>query len=700
MQNRFASLLVASLLSSAACVGGGGAPDTGGGGTAGGSGGGSAGGHAGGSGGGAGGGSAGSDGGTGNQDGGTSDGGMATTTIAAARAGNVTTPITVNAVVMALHGVPGDYSQWYVQDPAGGPNSGVSVYCDPVKPACPTIRAPPLNTLVQLTGTLSTYKSLVEFIPTAQVIVQASTTPPPPKDIAVTELAESGMSAYRGVYVRLGTNLTVDALTPNALLNTSCTKVIATDGGTNYGETADGGIYSCAALCSPPAYSGFQVNDGAGHELYIENFFYYSEHLQNSPECFAQAGAKPVSIGQVFTAMSGVLDWDAYAQAQVLYPTSDADYATAGSGGGSGGGAAGGSGGGSAGGSGGGTAGGSGGGTAGGSGGGTAGGSGGGTAGGSGGGTAGGSGGGTAGGSGGGTAGGSGGGTAGGSGGGTAGGSGGGTAGGSGGGTAGGSGGGTAGGSGGGTAGGSGGGTAGGSGGGTAGGSGGGTAGGSGGGSAGGSGGGSGGGAAGGSGGGSAGGSGGGSAGGSGGGTAGGSGGGSGGGTAGGSGGGSAGGSGGGSGSTGLVNGDFESGLTGWTTTNTVTASTVFQSGAASAQVGSTTDNKVLSSLAQTFTVPSSGGTLSFWYQGVCNNTVKYAWATATLADVTAGTSATLLPNTCTKTGAWVQVTSAALTAGHSMTITLSSEGEVYQSQYNYTLFDNVQIVSASRTRR
>ena len=147
------------------------------------------------------------------------------------------------------------------------------------------------------------------------------------------------------------------------------------------------------------------------------------------------------------------------------------------------------------------------------------------------------------------------------------------------------------------------------------------------------------------------------------------------------------------------MNGDFESGLTGWTTIGTVTTSTVFQSGAASAQAGSTTEPK-LSTVAQTFIVPSSGGTLSFWYQGFCNDIVKHASATATLADVTDGTSATLLPNTCSKTGAWVQVTSAALTAGHSMTLTLSNQGEVYQTKYNYTLFDNVKIVSSSRTRR
>jgi Calcineurin-like phosphoesterase len=138
-----------------------------------------------------------------------------------------------------------------------------------------------------------------------------------------------------------------------------------------------------------------------------------------------------------------------------------------------------------------------------------------------------------------------------------------------------------------------------------------------------------------------------------------------------------------------LVNGGFESGLTGWTATGTVTASTKAHTGGGAAQVGAASGGAT-STLAQSFTVPAGGGTLSFWYQGFCNDTVKYAHASATLKDTTAGTTAALLANTCTKTGAWAQVTSAALTAGHVLTFTVSNLSESYQTDYNYTLVDDV----------
>ena len=155
---------------------------------------------------------------------------------------------------------------------------------------------------------------------------------------------------------------------------------------------------------------------------------------------------------------------------------------------------------------------------------------------------------------------------------------------------------------------------------------------------------------------------------------------------------GAAGGSGGGTGScAAIVNGDFESGLSGWTATGTTSSSAVAQSGNSAAQVGSQTVAGA-SAISQTFTVPAGATGLSFWYQGVCNDTVQYSYATATLLDNTSGATTTLLPKTCAKTGQWVQVTSGALAAGDSVTLTLANQGEVYQSDYGYTLYDNVQL--------
>ena len=157
------------------------------------------------------------------------------------------------------------------------------------------------------------------------------------------------------------------------------------------------------------------------------------------------------------------------------------------------------------------------------------------------------------------------------------------------------------------------------------------------------------------------------------------------------------GGGGGGGGGNVIVNGGFESALTGWTAAGTAANSAIAHGGSSAAQLGSTT-SKLASSLSQTFTVPAGGGPLSFWYQGFCNDTVRYASASATLKDNTAGTTATLLPATCTKTGKWVQVTSGALTAGHSLTLTLANKGDVYKTFYNYTLFDDVQLAGGAAT--
>jgi hypothetical protein len=151
---------------------------------------------------------------------------------------------------------------------------------------------------------------------------------------------------------------------------------------------------------------------------------------------------------------------------------------------------------------------------------------------------------------------------------------------------------------------------------------------------------------------------------------------------------------GGGGGGNAIVNGDFEQGLAAWTSVGSTSTSTTVHGGSTAAKVGSVT-SQTLDSISQTFTAPS-GASLSFWFQGVCTNTVQYAWAGATLADNTSGTSKTLLPNTCTKTGKWVQVNAGALPAGHSLTLTLSSKSEVYKTSSNYTLFDDVVVTGGS----
>ncbi|GAA1957009.1 hypothetical protein GCM10009838_11200 [Catenulispora subtropica] len=104
--------------------------------------------------------------------------------------------------------------------------------------------------------------------------------------------------------------------------------------------------------------------------------------------------------------------------------------------------------------------------------------------------------------------------------------------------------------------------------------------------------------------------------------------------------------------------------------------------------VGSTSPTNGDSSIAQTFTA-GGGGTLSFWYNLTCPDTLTYDWATATLTDNTAGTTATVLAKTCVSSSGWTQVSSS-LTAGHSYTLTLTSHDDNYSSDPTYTLYDDV----------
>ncbi len=142
----------------------------------------------------------------------------------------------------------------------------------------------------------------------------------------------------------------------------------------------------------------------------------------------------------------------------------------------------------------------------------------------------------------------------------------------------------------------------------------------------------------------------------------------------------------------GIVNGDFETGnLNGWISTGTTAVSTTAHSGSSSAQVGGTAATNGDSSISQTFTAPSTASTLSFWYQVHCPDVVTNDWATATLKDNTAGTSATILANTCNNNTTWTQV-SASVTAGDSYTLSLISHDDNNTSDPTYTLFDDVKV--------
>ena len=138
----------------------------------------------------------------------------------------------------------------------------------------------------------------------------------------------------------------------------------------------------------------------------------------------------------------------------------------------------------------------------------------------------------------------------------------------------------------------------------------------------------------------------------------------------------------------GITNGGFESGLTGWTSSGTTAQVSGGHSGSFSARAGATTPTNGDSSLAQTFTAPAGKTKLSVWYKETCPDTITYDWATISLRDNTAGTTAPVLAPTCATT-AWTNAT-ATVTAGHAYTLTLSSHDDNGSTDPTYTLFDDV----------
>jgi predicted extracellular nuclease len=262
-----------------------------------------------------------SSGGSGSSSGGSNDGGGgdaagATTTIAAARMGNVTTSISVAVVVTALQGPSGDEVNYYVEDPAGGPYSGVVVYCDPLETSCPAgPRAgnPSVGDYVLITGAISAYKGQQQISPTAYQLISSGHALPAPITVQGSDVAAGSTSAqYRGVLVKLAETLSVTNLTPTALYDTQC-------------NTDAGAMGQCSG-CTPPTYSGFQATDSASNVIYVEQYLFPGDPLQSSPECVSAAGQVAVTQGETFPFMEGILDYDGYAMAQFMAPRVPTDY--------------------------------------------------------------------------------------------------------------------------------------------------------------------------------------------------------------------------------------------------------------------------------------------------------------------------------------------------------------------------------------
>jgi predicted extracellular nuclease len=230
--------------------------------------------------------------------------------------GNVTTSITVAGVVTAVQGPSGDEVNYYIEDPAGGPYSGIVVYCDPAETKCPAeARAgnPVVGDYVLITGSISTYKGQEQIAPTEYKLLGSGHALPAAVAVEGSDVAAAGTSAqYRGVLVKLSETLTVTNLTPMALYNTEC--------------NVDGGAMGMCTGCTPPTYSGFQATDSASDVIYVEQYLFPGDPLQSSPECVSMSGQVAVTKGETFPFMEGILDYDGYATAQFMAPRGPSDY--------------------------------------------------------------------------------------------------------------------------------------------------------------------------------------------------------------------------------------------------------------------------------------------------------------------------------------------------------------------------------------
>jgi hypothetical protein len=246
-----------------------------------------------------------------------------TTTIAGARTGNVTTPITVNAVVTAIQGDdPVDTTTWYIQDPQGGPNSGIAVYCNhgaKSNPCPAAVTTPKLHDLITITGTITAYRNVkLELNPTAQTTIMANAAAPPVATVSATDLLASGVSkSLHGTMVKLAVATTVDSVTPTILYNSKC----AGDAGVN-------GL--CSGTSCTPSYYGFEVVDSSGNQILVENSFHDLTALVSSPECAAAQGMTKIDPSGKFDFIQGILDVDPYIKGstpQILMPTAPSDFA-------------------------------------------------------------------------------------------------------------------------------------------------------------------------------------------------------------------------------------------------------------------------------------------------------------------------------------------------------------------------------------
>jgi hypothetical protein len=139
-----------------------------------------------------------------------------------------------------------------------------------------------------------------------------------------------------------------------------------------------------------------------------------------------------------------------------------------------------------------------------------------------------------------------------------------------------------------------------------------------------------------------------------------------------------------------IVNGGFESGLTGWSGGGSATlVGSPVHGGSSAVQLGMTSPSGD-STIRQDVTVTGSGQ-LSLWYRMVCHDQVRYDWFDAWATDLATNQSVWLVRKTCHTSSGYEQV-SATLTVGHRYQIVLESRDDNHVNDASYTFVDDISL--------
>jgi hypothetical protein len=115
-------------------------------------------------------------------------------------------------------------------------------------------------------------------------------------------------------------------------------------------------------------------------------------------------------------------------------------------------------------------------------------------------------------------------------------------------------------------------------------------------------------------------------------------------------------------------------------------------SGTYAARPGSTSPYNGNSIFQQTITVPAGGGTLSYWYNPHCPDTITYDQQQVQIRN-TAGTRLATVMNICSNSGVWTQRTfNMASYAGQTVVLWFNVHDDNYPTDPSYMRVDDILI--------